>query len=91
MNNFSDKLEGFREGHYLSQRETARLLGVSHPTISRWENGKGEPSSLHKSILNRFIQRSEQESKSYIQFLLSVQELEGHDAMMEELYGGAPA
>lgn len=30
----------------LTQEEFAHLLGVSYPTVSRWENGHAQPSPL---------------------------------------------
>jgi putative transcriptional regulator len=30
----------------LSQEDLARLLGVTYPTINRWENGRAKPSPL---------------------------------------------
>ncbi|MGQ4648173.1 helix-turn-helix domain-containing protein [Lyngbya aestuarii] len=35
-----------REATDLTQEKFAALLGVTYPTISRWENGHTEPSPL---------------------------------------------
>lgn len=34
-----DEIRAWREAHGLSTTELARLLGVSQPTVSRWETG----------------------------------------------------
>ena len=45
-----------RTSLYLKQHELGMLLGVHGVTISRWETGKGEPSSWHLSLLLRLEQ-----------------------------------
>ena len=40
-----DRIRGLRTSHRLSQTELSKLLHVSQQTITKWENGKAEPSS----------------------------------------------
>jgi len=42
--NFKDKLVFARAKLNLSQAELAKELNVSLPTVSRWENGKANPT-----------------------------------------------
>lgn len=42
----------------LSQEKFAYKLGVSVPTVSRWERGKYKPSQLGEYRLNRLNRRS---------------------------------
>lgn len=39
-----DNLKLYRKLKNLSQEDLAKLLNVSHKTISHWENGYSEPS-----------------------------------------------
>ncbi|EFQ46960.1 DNA-binding helix-turn-helix protein [Lactobacillus gasseri MV-22] len=40
-----DRIRELRTSHRLSQTELSKLLHVSQQTITKWENGKAEPSS----------------------------------------------
>ena len=42
-----------RQAEGLTQEQFARLLGVTWTTISRWENGKSQPSPLALSSLKK--------------------------------------
>ena len=44
MENFSDNLRAARLAAGLRQKEVAKLIGVSEPTYSLYENGKCEPT-----------------------------------------------
>ena len=39
----------------LSQEKFAAKLGVSFPTINRWENGRAEPSPLALKSIERLL------------------------------------
>lgn len=41
---FGEKVKAVRRKLLLSQAEFAQEIGVSYPTVNRWENGKFEPS-----------------------------------------------
>ncbi|NEP02862.1 MAG: helix-turn-helix transcriptional regulator [Symploca sp. SIO2E9] len=41
----------------LTQEKFAALLGVTYPTISRWENGRAQPSPLAMEKLERQLKR----------------------------------
>jgi len=44
MNRFAENLKNLRKSHNLTQNDLAEKLFVSAQTVSRWENGDGEPS-----------------------------------------------
>ena len=37
----------------LTQEQFARLLGISAPTVQRWEYGKTKPTLFHADIINQ--------------------------------------
>jgi putative transcriptional regulator len=41
----------------LSQEKFAARLGVTFPTINRWENGRAKPSPLAMQKIEEFLQR----------------------------------
>ena len=43
---YSNEVKRLRARLGLTQTDLAKLLGVSFPTINRWENGKAKPSNL---------------------------------------------
>lgn len=45
---YADAILRLRVKLNLSQQEMAKVLGVSFPSISRWENGHNEPTKLVK-------------------------------------------
>lgn len=44
MKNYGEEIKYQRETHKVSQRELARLTGISQQNISRWENNLAIPS-----------------------------------------------
>lgn len=46
-----------RNASGLTQEKFAALLGVTYPTISRWENGRAKPSPLAMEKLERHLKR----------------------------------
>lgn len=42
---FSDRLRELRAGRKMSQSDLAKAIHVSQQAITKWENGKSEPSS----------------------------------------------
>ena len=44
--NFPDQIKQLRARLGLTQVVLAERLGVSFPTVNRWENGKSKPSQL---------------------------------------------
>ena len=44
--NISQLVREFRERTGLTQEKFAARIGVTFPTINRWENGKAKPSPL---------------------------------------------
>jgi len=51
---FKDRLVFARAKLDLSQSELAKELNVSLPTISRWENGKVNPTKKAKVVFMQF-------------------------------------
>lgn len=46
MSEFSENLKRIREARNKKQKEIAKLIGLSEPTYSNYENGKREPNIL---------------------------------------------
>ncbi len=73
MESWASTVRSFRLARRLTQKEAARLLGVSQPTLSRWEAGRQVPDAgtrhrlrrrmealtgLHQRILVETVRRS---------------------------------
>lgn len=41
----------WREKHGITQRDVARVADVTERTVSRWEQGTGEPTLAHVAVL----------------------------------------
>jgi len=54
---FKDKLVYARARLDFSQSELAKELNVSLPTISRWENGKVNPTKKAKVVFMQFCKK----------------------------------
>ena len=57
-----------------SARELAGLIGVSHGTVSNWENGRGEP------MVSQFIAWAEATGQPADELLLVVREIRSNAA-----------
>ena len=44
MTDVASKIKEYRRKKFLTQREFAKLLGVSVLSVNRWENSKFEPT-----------------------------------------------
>lgn len=55
---FKDKLVFARAKLDLSQSELAKELNVSLPTVSRWENGKVNPTKKAKVVFMQFCKKN---------------------------------
>lgn len=51
MINYAIKIKEYRQRKLLTQEDLAKLLGVSVTSITRWENGKFEPTMVIKRKL----------------------------------------
>lgn len=51
---FPEKVKHVRQKLYLSQQALANAVGVSYPTISRWENGHCKPNLVQEAKFNDF-------------------------------------
>jgi putative transcriptional regulator len=52
----ADLVRQVREQLGLTQEKFAARLGVSFPTVNRWENGRAEPSPLALQALKDLLQ-----------------------------------
>ena len=52
---FSERLKELRQEKELTAEELAKIIGVSEPTISRWENRLRIPNFLHIIALADFF------------------------------------
>ena len=48
MINYAIKIKEYRQRKLLTQEDLAKILGVSVTSITRWENGKFEPTMAVK-------------------------------------------
>lgn len=56
---FQDKLVFVRAKLNISQAELAKELNVSLPTVSRWENGKTNPTKKANMVFIQFCQKND--------------------------------
>lgn len=56
--NYPKALVELRATLNINQHELAKLLGVSYPTISRWENGRFEPTKIVKVRVDKLLQET---------------------------------
>lgn len=57
MINYAQKIKEYRERKFLTQVELASILDVGKTTITRWENGKFEPTmKMKKKLYQLFIE-----------------------------------
>lgn len=57
MIDYAKKITEYREKMFLTQTDLANKLGVSFPCITRWENGKFEPTmKIKKKLYQLFIE-----------------------------------
>ncbi len=52
------ELKIWRLKHGLSKRTLAQMLGVSVPTLTRWEEGLVEPHDYHLHKLREFLEKA---------------------------------
>ena len=55
---FADKVKHVRATLLVSQTELAKMIGVSFPTINRWENGHGKPNLLTNAKFEEFAKHN---------------------------------
>lgn len=55
MDALGKRLQGFRLANGWSKRATARRLGVSIPSIMRWEDGTSEPNDYNRYKIERLL------------------------------------
>jgi DNA-binding transcriptional regulator YiaG len=54
---YSKIIKNYREKHFLSQADFAKLLGVSYVSVNRWENKHFEPTIKAKKKINELINK----------------------------------
>lgn len=60
---FAEKVKFVRATLLISQTQLAKMIGVSFPTINRWETGKLEPTFLNEKKFEKFCKESNIEFK----------------------------
>ena len=55
MFNYAQKIREYRERKLLTQEDLAKVLSVSVTSITRWENGKFEPTMAVKRKLRELF------------------------------------
>ncbi|GMW03144.1 MAG: hypothetical protein AMXMBFR84_42790 [Candidatus Hydrogenedentota bacterium] len=60
--NFAEEIKRLRARLGLTQVSLAERLGVSFPTVNRWENGKSEPSQLSWNRLRQIAEEFDEPS-----------------------------
>ncbi|MDC8914709.1 helix-turn-helix transcriptional regulator [Metamycoplasma hyosynoviae] len=61
MINYAKKIKEYRQKNFLTQEDFAKLLKVSTPCITRWENGKFEPTMKIKKKLYEYFKKANME------------------------------
>lgn len=57
MINYAQKIREYRQRKFLTQVDLAKLLCVSLPCVTRWENGKFEPTmQVKKKLYQLFVE-----------------------------------
>ncbi|KUK27606.1 MAG: Helix-turn-helix domain protein [Acetothermia bacterium 64_32] len=54
------RLRQFRLENGLSKRSVAGLLGVSVPTVMRWEEGRSVPNDYNRHKIERLLSRGQE-------------------------------
>ncbi|NEO29851.1 MAG: helix-turn-helix transcriptional regulator [Symploca sp. SIO3C6] len=65
--NVGNFIRELRNESGLTQEKFAALLGVTYPTISRWENGRAKPSPLAMEKLERQVKRIGQRGQDLLE------------------------
>jgi predicted transcriptional regulator len=60
---FAEKVKFVRATLLISQTQLAKMIGVSFPTINRWETGKLEPTFLNEKKFEKFCKENNIEFK----------------------------
>lgn len=55
MKGLGERLQGFRLRNGWSKRAVAEKLGVSIPSIIRWEEGRAEPNDYNRYKIERLL------------------------------------
>lgn len=55
--NYAVKIKEYRQRKFLTQEDLAKVLSVSVTSVTRWENGKFEPTmQIKKKLYQLFIE-----------------------------------
>jgi DNA-binding transcriptional regulator YiaG len=55
--NLSQLIREFRQSTGLTQEQFAAFLGVTYPTINRWENGRTNPSPMAMQLIEQKLEQ----------------------------------
>lgn len=57
MINYALKIKEYRQRKFLTQEDLAKVLSVSVTSVTRWENGKFEPTmQIKKRLYQLFVE-----------------------------------
>jgi len=62
MRELGERLRGFRLRNGWSKRTVAKRLGVSTPSIMRWEQGAAEPNDYNRYKIERLLSAADRAS-----------------------------
>lgn len=68
----SAEIRQLRSDLDLSQRDFAKLLGVTHTTVGKWERGDMRPSQVKAAMMKRLRERAENQGDEFVEGLLKV-------------------
>jgi DNA-binding transcriptional regulator YiaG len=54
----ADKLRAYRRKHWLTQQQLGDLLGVTYPTVAKWEKGRCKPSYGYWERFRELVENS---------------------------------
>lgn len=61
------ELKLWRLSHGLSKRALAKLLGVSVPTLTRWEEGLVDPRDYHLYRVQELLRKERENARKILQ------------------------
>jgi len=83
-----NEIRDLREKVGLTQRQFARLLGVTHQTVINWEKGRTEPPPMHDELMERWWNQLHQnEQRKRLKKLLTASGALGVGLLLDWLTG----
>jgi len=83
-----NEIRKLRDEVGLTQRQFARLLGVTHQTVINWEKGRTEPPPVHDELMERWRnQLHQKEQRKRLKKLLTAGGALGVGLLLDWLVG----